>query len=82
MITLTGNYKRGRIHEIFSNPQITDRAAYSIDEWRTRYGLGRNTVYDLIAKGRLKTAKIGRRRIITIQQDQDFRELIEREGAA
>lgn len=63
-------------------PQITDRAAYSIDEWRTRYGLGRNTVYDLIAKGRLKTAKIGRRRIITIQQDQDFRELIEREGAA
>ena len=63
-------------------PQITDRAAYSIDEWRARYGLGRNTVYDLIANGRLKTSKIGRRRIITIQQDQDFRELIEREGAA
>ena len=64
------------------NIQITERAAYSIEEWRSRYGLGRNTVYDLIANGRLKTSKIGRRRIITIQQDQDFRDLIEREGEA
>jgi hypothetical protein len=65
-----------------SNPQPCERAAYSIDEWRARYGLGRNIVYSLIATGRLKTSKIGRRRIITITQDRDFRELIEREGEA
>lgn len=64
------------------NNPTSDRAAYSIDEWRVRYGLGRNTAYNLIANGRLKTAKIGRRRIVTIQQDQDFRDLIEREGEA
>lgn len=54
-----------------ANPPV-ERAAYSIEEWAERYGLSRSTVYNLIASGKLKTSKIGRRRIITVQQDQEF----------
>lgn len=56
------------------------RRAWSIDEWRAMYGLGRNTTYNLIADGTLPTVKLGRRRIITAEGDAQFRRKIEAEA--
>jgi excisionase family DNA binding protein len=49
-----------------------EKRAFSIDEFSERWGWGRNTTYDLINKGRLKSAKVGRRRVITRQHEADF----------
>lgn len=52
----------------------TPRRAWSIDEWRAMYGLGRNATYNFIAKGVLPTVKAGRRRLITSEGDAKFQE--------
>jgi excisionase family DNA binding protein len=44
-----------------------DRIAVSINEARTALGVGRTKVYELIAEGKLKTFRIGRRRLITLE---------------
>lgn len=55
------------------NTESLSRRAWSVEEWRAMYGLGRNSVYNLINSGRLKTAKVGRRRIVTAEADAAFR---------
>lgn len=54
-----------------TNTQV-HKQAFSIEEFSQRWGFGRNTTYDLINQGKLKSAKIGRRRIITAQQEAEF----------
>lgn len=44
----------------------------SIDAFAQRYGICRRTVYNQIAEGKLKTTKIGKRRIITEDQEREF----------
>ena len=44
----------------------------SIDGFMNRYGLARQTVYNEINSGRLKTKKVGRRRIIPEQYEQEW----------
>lgn len=50
----------------------TDKRAFSIAEFSRRWGWGNNTTYNLINSGKLKSVKIGRRRVITAQQEADF----------
>jgi len=54
-----------------------DKRAFSLSEFAKRWSIGRNSVYEAIARGDLKTSKIGRRRIITLEQEEEFRERIE-----
>ncbi|KZY36514.1 hypothetical protein A3754_02000 [Alcanivorax sp. HI0083] len=58
------------------------KRAYSIDEFAKRWGIGRNSVYNSIAKGELGSVKIGARRVITLEQEEAFRELKEQEASA
>ena len=53
------------------------RAACSVEEFCRRWGFGRNTFYSLVASGDLQTSKLGRRRIITLAQEEAFRLHIE-----
>ena len=41
------------------------RLAYRIDEAAELVGISRDTIYKLIATGKLKTVKIGRCRVVT-----------------
>lgn len=50
----------------------TDKRAFSIAEFSERWGWGRNTTYTLINSGKLRSAKVGRRRVITAQQEAEF----------
>jgi len=50
----------------------TDKRAFSIAEFSRRWGWGNNTTYNLINSGKLKSAKVGRRRVITTQQEAEF----------
>lgn len=43
---------------------IGGKAAFSIDEFCSAFGIGRNLVYDQIKEKRLKIRKVGRRTII------------------
>ena len=45
-------------------PQVTRRAAHSIDETCVHTGLGRDTIYGAIRSGQLVARKVGRRTII------------------
>lgn len=48
------------------------KLAISIDEASKSIGLGRSTIYDLINSGKLKSLKIGSRRIISIESLNEF----------
>jgi hypothetical protein len=42
-----------------------EKAGWTVDQWKYATGLGHTTVYDLLKTGRIKSSKIGKRRIIT-----------------
>jgi predicted DNA-binding transcriptional regulator AlpA len=48
------------------------RKAYSLQEFQAMYGLGRTSVYNLIAEGTLPTVKAGRRRLVTVEGERQF----------
>lgn len=48
------------------------RLAYSIDETAVALGVSRRTIYDLISDGRLTSAKIGARRVISHSELERF----------
>ena len=56
------------------------RQAFSVEEFCSRWGIRRNTFYSLVASGDLQTSKIGRRRVVTLAQEDAFRRRLE--GAA
>lgn len=59
------------------------RLAYSIPEFMVDAGIGsRSTVYREIAEGRLKTIKLGRRRLIPYEYAQDWLKKLQQEDAA
>lgn len=44
-----------------------ERAAISIAEFQTRFGLSRTTVYKHLGTGALKARKVGRRTVIPVE---------------
>ncbi len=67
----------GKAHEWRSDmtaatEHLTDRLAYSVDEAALITGLSRDLLYDQMRRGKLAYLKVGRRRIITRQNLEDF----------
>ncbi len=52
-----------------------ERLAYSVDEAARLTGLSRDLLYDEMRRGNLAYIKVGRRRLITRQQLQQFLEI-------
>lgn len=52
----------------------------TVEEGARRLGIGRSTMFDLIAAGRLRTVKIGRCRRVSVTALQDFVADLERTG--
>ena len=52
--------------------QPEGRAAYSVDEIAAMLGCSRDLIYDLLRTKRLNSIKVGRRRLITKDQLEDF----------
>ena len=54
--------------------QVTEAVArlHNIESVQARLNLGRSTVFDLIASGQLRSAKVGRRRLVPEQAIVDF----------
>ena len=44
--------------------KITEKAAYSVNEFLEVYGIGRTTFYQEVEAGRLKIKKLGKRTLI------------------
>lgn len=55
----------------------TTKRAFTIEEFGERWGIRRNSVYNAIARGELASVKIGKRRLITAEQEEAFRRRIE-----
>lgn len=47
-----------------SKAESTDRAGWSVDDWKKSTGLGRTKVFQLIGEREIEVAKVGRRTII------------------
>ena len=48
------------------------KEAYSVDEFCSAYGVGRSFAYQEINSGRLKTAKVRKRRIIPVPAAREW----------
>ncbi len=57
--------------------QATHKRALIIEEFAERWSIGRNSVYNAIARGDLGSVKIGKRRVITMEQEEAFRKRME-----
>lgn len=64
------------------NREPAPRLAYTLDEFCAASGLTRTRAYDEIAAGRLRTFKVGRRRMVSADAARDFLARAEREGGA
>ena len=49
-----------------------DKEAFSVNEFCHAYGVGRSFTYQEINSGRLKTAKVGNRRIIPVPAAREW----------
>jgi excisionase family DNA binding protein len=63
-----------------ATPANIRKRAKDVDEFGATYGLGRNSVYNEIASGALQSIKVGRRRLITESQEDQW--LRRKESAA
>ena len=58
-----------------------EQSSFTINQFRQRNGgLSRGAVYSEIAKGHLRTIKVGRRRLITAEQEAAWHRLCEAES--
>jgi excisionase family DNA binding protein len=55
---------------------VTEQA-FTIAEFATAYKIGRTTLFEEIKAGRLKTYKVGRRRLISLHAGQDWQRSLE-----
>jgi excisionase family DNA binding protein len=51
-----------------------DKRCLSVDETATAVGLGRTKIYELINEGKLKSVKVGRRRLVPAAAVDEFLE--------
>jgi excisionase family DNA binding protein len=63
--------------------QVTEAVArlHNIESVQARLNLGRSTVFDLIASGQLRSAKVGRRRLVPEQAIVDFIAQLDKQAA-
>ena len=61
--------------------QNIPRVSFSADEFCHRHNVGRNTFYNEINRGRLKTMKVGRTRRVTAEAEREWIQACE-QGAA
>ncbi len=62
-------------------PETIKKRAYTIDQHCEMWNYGRNTAYNEIANGELETIKVGRRRLITEEQEERYRQRKEKKSA-
>ena len=62
-------------------PDTIKKRAFTIDEHCEMWGYGRNTAYNEIASGELESFKVGRRRLITVEQEEKYRKRKEGQAA-
>jgi excisionase family DNA binding protein len=55
-----------------SEPPRAERRAYDIPEFCEAYRIGRTTAYAEIAAGRLRARKVGRRRLIGVNDAEEW----------
>ena len=55
--------------------------AYGVEAFGKAHGLGRTTVYEEIKEGRLRTFKVGKRRLISVEAAAKWRREREEETA-
>lgn len=53
-------------------PNLGERAAYSVDEFAKLHGVCRDVIYQSIAKGLVRAVKLGRRTLIPASERQRF----------
>ena len=68
---LLGPAKGARMSEL-RPVETVPRLALSPKEAAEAIGVGRTMVYDLLASGRLRSLRVGRRRIVTLEALQAF----------
>lgn len=51
-------------------PDTLERAAYSVEQFLRRNGIGRNLFYKLVADGKIETMKVGTRRLISVEAER------------
>lgn len=54
---------------------------HNVEAAQQRLGLGRSTIFELMATGRLRSVKVGRRRLISESAITDFVASLEEAGA-
>ena len=59
--------------------EISDRITMPVPDFLRASGIGRTTLYEMLATGELASITIGRRRLIVVDS---YRQLIERQTAA
>lgn len=57
-----------------------ERKGFSLDEWSDRWGICRQTAYNLRRDGKLTISKVGSRSIITAAEDERFESALEADG--
>lgn len=53
-------------------PLVETRQAWRMDDFCMNFGLSRSTVYNLMKEGRLKTVKVGGRRLIPVDAAREL----------
>lgn len=54
----------------------------NIEQVQTRLGVGRSTVFKLLESNKLKSVRVGRRRMVTEQSLRDFIAQLDQQGGA
>lgn len=65
-----------------TNTSATERLAYGICEFAKVAGIARQRAFNEARSGRLRTFKLGKRRMVTAQAAAEWLARVEREGAA
>jgi predicted site-specific integrase-resolvase len=60
-------------------PELPERTAWPLRHWCKRVGIAPATIYPEIYAGRLRTAKLGGRRIVTLADELEYFALLKRE---
>jgi excisionase family DNA binding protein len=71
------------MHEHNVNPQVISKnlpRLIAIKQATYEIGIGRTVIYELIKDGRLKTVKIGRRRLVPVEAIEELVASLRKEG--